>query len=242
MALNTTSIYVLRGGAHIKVGVSYDPEKRRRDIQNGNPHPVELLSRAPVLYADAHRLERAVHTELAEHRAQGEWFAVDAVRRHAATSLDPSEEARELAARCDTILERYEGARARERELASKLDGAYQTMYDARRDAHTAYNYLCDLVTELAMLTGPEHLPDDLAPYRKPSLPEPTPPRQPEPSRDREEQRGTRGLSTIHHLATGAMSESGRLALRHANVPKDVLDEYLICALRATRIFEQTPA
>lgn len=61
----------------IKVGWAVDPEKRRRELQTGNPERLFVLAIEP---GDRQR-ETAAHTRLAAARVHGEWFERSAVRR-----------------------------------------------------------------------------------------------------------------------------------------------------------------
>jgi hypothetical protein len=65
-------LYFIRSeGGPIKIGVSYDPARRVRDLQTSNPHPLTLLC---VLQGEGHR-ECDYHRRFAAHRLQGEWFS-----------------------------------------------------------------------------------------------------------------------------------------------------------------------
>lgn len=73
------SIYFIQCGGEggpIKIGRSYRPLDRMRDLQVANPYPLALLA---DIWATA-RCERQLHLHLAEHRLLGEWFhSTDAV-------------------------------------------------------------------------------------------------------------------------------------------------------------------
>lgn len=87
-------LYVMQihGMAPVKVGVSKNPEERRKSIQTGAPTPVRLLWEASGGYP----LERALHRRFAEYRTKGEWFDLTAlgdpvaVVRAAALEIDPT--------------------------------------------------------------------------------------------------------------------------------------------------------
>lgn len=54
----------------VKIGVSAKPDQRLREVQTGNPHPLELALIVPGGYA----LERRLHQQYAPIRLRGEWF------------------------------------------------------------------------------------------------------------------------------------------------------------------------
>lgn len=76
----TTFVYVLSAGRFSKVGIARDPEARRKEIQVGNPIPVEVSYSHPCRSREeALALEAAAHHKLAlfdDGRAKGgrEWF------------------------------------------------------------------------------------------------------------------------------------------------------------------------
>lgn len=65
-------VYFLRGGDHVKIGHSRDVEKRRAELQTGNPYQLELLAQVPGSPVD----ERALHKRFAAERVAGEWFRI----------------------------------------------------------------------------------------------------------------------------------------------------------------------
>ena len=68
-------LYVIGDGFCNKVGIAKDPNMRLKQLQTGHPNQLELLETYKLRSkADAFELERAVHRELAEMRARGEWF------------------------------------------------------------------------------------------------------------------------------------------------------------------------
>ncbi|MBN2971021.1 GIY-YIG nuclease family protein [Roseomonas aeriglobus] len=58
-----------------KIGRARNIEKRRRDLQTGNP--VALAVVGWINAADDHALERALHAHFATRRLSGEWFAIE---------------------------------------------------------------------------------------------------------------------------------------------------------------------
>lgn len=66
------SIYVMRCGDKLKIGIAKDPEKRRKTLQTGNAEKIILeWSRER---ADAFHLETHLHQKFSNHRLAGEWF------------------------------------------------------------------------------------------------------------------------------------------------------------------------
>ncbi len=55
-----------------KIGVSKSPNKRLKQIQTGNPAPVEIL----YLYEteNAYKIEKALHNRYSHFNTHGEWF------------------------------------------------------------------------------------------------------------------------------------------------------------------------
>lgn len=68
-------VYLMRvsGTQDYKIGVSVDAESRRRAVQTGNPHPVELVCVVTVP-GNGRREEAFLHAEFDEQRLCGEWF------------------------------------------------------------------------------------------------------------------------------------------------------------------------
>lgn len=82
----TCSVYAISDGhGNVKFGVAKIPEKRMKEMQTGNAHPLQLLfecvceslnsERSAV--SGAYKIEHWIHEELAAKRMTGEWFAVD---------------------------------------------------------------------------------------------------------------------------------------------------------------------
>lgn len=57
-----------------KIGVAKDIEKRRRNLQTGNPSTIRLLGW--INTAESSKLERHLHGFFAATRVRGEWFAI----------------------------------------------------------------------------------------------------------------------------------------------------------------------
>lgn len=55
-----------------KIGVSKNPNKRLKEIQTGNPAPVEIVQ----LYETemAYKVEKALHNRYSHFNTHGEWF------------------------------------------------------------------------------------------------------------------------------------------------------------------------
>lgn len=65
-------VYFIQGPPDglIKIGTSYDVEKRRKDLQAGSPVALRVL----VTTKGDHEDEHVLHLRFAAHRAHGEWF------------------------------------------------------------------------------------------------------------------------------------------------------------------------
>lgn len=59
----------------IKIGVAKDIEKRRSNLQTGNPSAIRLLGW--INTEETFKLERRLHGYFAATRVRGEWFAID---------------------------------------------------------------------------------------------------------------------------------------------------------------------
>lgn len=55
-----------------KIGVSKNPSKRLKEVQTGNPSPVEIVQ----LYEtnNAYKIEKALHNRYSHFNTHGEWF------------------------------------------------------------------------------------------------------------------------------------------------------------------------
>ena len=55
-----------------KIGVSKNPNKRLKEVQTGNPAPVEIVQ----LYEteNAYKIESALHNRYSHFNTHGEWF------------------------------------------------------------------------------------------------------------------------------------------------------------------------
>jgi hypothetical protein len=74
------AVYIMEVCGRVKIGLSRDPGKRLRQIQNAQPDPVHLVPDAMWMsLADAVRVERAIHKALAGSRfhSMGEWYFMD---------------------------------------------------------------------------------------------------------------------------------------------------------------------
>ncbi|ROV58045.1 DUF4268 domain-containing protein [Vibrio ponticus] len=74
------SVYVMKNAFDlIKIGISNNPEHRRRTLQNTSGVPVELLF-ASEPSKMAYRIEQQLHSEYSDFRLKGEWFSLTDVR------------------------------------------------------------------------------------------------------------------------------------------------------------------
>ncbi|AJR22503.1 MULTISPECIES: GIY-YIG nuclease family protein [unclassified Sphingobium] len=63
------------GYCRIKIGVAKDIEKRRGNLQTGNPSAIRLLGW--INTEETFELERRLHRHFAATRVRGEWFALE---------------------------------------------------------------------------------------------------------------------------------------------------------------------
>ena len=68
-------LYAMASGNDIKIGLSANPEARKRDMQTGNAKEIQLLWRmGPIDRKEAHRLEKKLHRRCKRFNLRGEWF------------------------------------------------------------------------------------------------------------------------------------------------------------------------
>lgn len=65
------AIYAIRCGDTVKIGISWDVQKRLAGLQTSSPFALELLGYTDNVNAS---LERLIHERLKVHRLKGEWF------------------------------------------------------------------------------------------------------------------------------------------------------------------------
>lgn len=66
------SIYIMSAGNTVKIGVSKNVEKRKKQLQTGCPEIITIEYQRER--ADAYKLEKKLHRDLCEYRTQGEWY------------------------------------------------------------------------------------------------------------------------------------------------------------------------
>jgi hypothetical protein len=72
-------VYVFCHALGVKIGITFDGERRRRTIQNAAGIAVEHIASFPVANrARAEMVENWVLDDLCEYRTHGEWFSCDA--------------------------------------------------------------------------------------------------------------------------------------------------------------------
>jgi hypothetical protein len=62
------TVYFIQCGDYIKIGVSKDPEKRRKSMETSNPYPLTLLK------VDKENSEEYWHEVFKEFHHRGEWY------------------------------------------------------------------------------------------------------------------------------------------------------------------------
>lgn len=75
-------VYLMKCANYYKIGISKNPESRRRAIQTHNPFKVEYVA-SSILQNNAESLEKEIHNSFASVRAIGEWFELK--ERHLTT-------------------------------------------------------------------------------------------------------------------------------------------------------------
>lgn len=74
-------VYGFQSGEFIKIGSAGNVERRLKQFQLGNPHPLKVVMRRNV--EEAVWLERRIHRLLASHAVGREWFRVDVAQAKA---------------------------------------------------------------------------------------------------------------------------------------------------------------
>ncbi len=77
---HVASIYVMTAGdTAVKIGVSIDPGRRVKSLQNGQDKIVRIYWAADFEFSEAYEIERAVHKRLktTPGHASGEWYYID---------------------------------------------------------------------------------------------------------------------------------------------------------------------
>ena len=75
--MRETFVYVIaaEGDNHIKIGIAYEPEKRLRQIQGGNPCFLYIARQwGPMSRQSAEAMEARLHHFFDAFRIRGEWF------------------------------------------------------------------------------------------------------------------------------------------------------------------------
>jgi len=65
-------IYFITDGTYTKIGVADDPDKRRSELQTGNPYKLEVV----FTMEGSYELENNLHTAFDNWRMNGEWFNI----------------------------------------------------------------------------------------------------------------------------------------------------------------------
>lgn len=110
-----TSIYVIGFQDFWKIGIAYDPERRLRDLQIGNPFDLTVAREYKLPFDLAYSIEQSMRTVLKNNYKRGEWFqgpvelitsAVEAEIKKQAGRVQvcgSAEKRREVAAATDLI-------------------------------------------------------------------------------------------------------------------------------------------
>ena len=68
-----SDLYVFKAGLYCKIGRSYDPGRRAKEISSACPFPVEIAG----IFPGQGSREGAVHKHFDSKRTHNEWFEVD---------------------------------------------------------------------------------------------------------------------------------------------------------------------
>ena len=82
-SVQTSHVYImysevphLHDKMNIKIGISVDPEDRRKGLQTSNPFPIHLIKSFNA-GIEAHKHEKYFHDLYEKYNTTGEWFLVD---------------------------------------------------------------------------------------------------------------------------------------------------------------------
>lgn len=84
-------IYVARERVtgRYKIGISSRPESRVKELNLGNPEPLDIVAKIPAM-GDRHSHESALHEQFSGHRLRSEWFDADTPVHEIENSEDPA--------------------------------------------------------------------------------------------------------------------------------------------------------
>jgi hypothetical protein len=90
-------IYVIAADSAgpVKLGISFDPDRRLRELQTASPVTLNIHHREPVNASLVKTLEKILHRDLAHHRRRGEWFGLsveEAIKQVAFTMIRYADE------------------------------------------------------------------------------------------------------------------------------------------------------
>ena len=78
--MNTTQVYIMfnelpyiNDKMNIKIGISNEPEDRRRGLQTNNPYPIHIIKTFDA-GVEAQKHERYFHNKYIKYNTSGEWF------------------------------------------------------------------------------------------------------------------------------------------------------------------------
>lgn len=70
MPIRKSYIYFMQSGSFIKIGTARNPVDRLRRLQQGSPHPIQIIK----TMAGGRAKEAALHRRFRRLRVLGEWF------------------------------------------------------------------------------------------------------------------------------------------------------------------------
>ena len=71
----TRYVYLIKNSlGQVKIGVSENPERRKKSLQTGSPHKLTIVATRKSSHAT--QLEEALHNRWEEYHMRGEWFDI----------------------------------------------------------------------------------------------------------------------------------------------------------------------
>lgn len=93
-----STIYAIRSGEYIKVGMTGSLERRLEDMRLFNPHPISVVLYRTVDAAYARMIEKRLHEMLREWHHSREWFTapVEEIRKSVKLAICEAAKARRV--------------------------------------------------------------------------------------------------------------------------------------------------
>lgn len=76
-----TYVYIMQANRYVKIGVSRNPDVRRKTMQTGNPNKIMVIALFPFGSSrEAYEEEKRLHEYLANFNVYGEWFSAKCLK------------------------------------------------------------------------------------------------------------------------------------------------------------------